>query len=105
MCGCKRWARLLTCVPIFDDAIHFLVQTQEAPDWERLGQNLPYEWIEQAVTYTSRANMRQRRLPTEQVAWLVVALALYRHQSISEVVGELDLALPDAQIPFSAELS
>ena len=32
--------------------------------------------------------------------WLVVALALYRHQSISEVVDDLDLALPDAQTPF-----
>lgn len=85
---------------MFDDAIHFLVETQETPDWERLGQNLPYEWIEQAVAYTGRASIRQRRLPAEQVVWLVVALALYRHQSISEVVDELDLALPDAQVPF-----
>jgi len=85
---------------MFDDAIHFLVETQEAPDWERLGQHLPYEWIEQAVAYTGRASIRQRRLPAEQVVWLVVALALYRHQSISEVVDDLDLALPDAQVPF-----
>jgi len=85
---------------MFDDALHFLVETQEAPDWERLGQNLPYEWIEQAVAYTGRASIRQRRLPAEQVVWLVVALALYRHQSIGEVVDDLDLALPDAQVPF-----
>lgn len=85
---------------MFDDALHFLVETQEAPDWERLGQNLPYEWIEQAVAYTGRASIRQRRLPAEQVVWLVVALALYRHQSIGEVVDELDLALPDARVPF-----
>jgi hypothetical protein len=38
---------------MFDDAIHFLVEAQEAPDWDRLGQNLPYEWIEQAVAYPS----------------------------------------------------
>ena len=85
---------------MFDDAIHFLVQEQEAPDWERLGQHLPCEWIERAVTYTGKASIRQRRLPAEQVVWLVVALALYRHQSISEVVDGLDLALPDAEIPF-----
>ncbi len=85
---------------MFDDAIHFLVEAQEAPDWDRLGQNLPYEWIEQAVAYTGRASIRQRRLPAEQVVWLVVALALYRHQSISEIVDELDLALPDTQVPF-----
>jgi hypothetical protein len=85
---------------MFDDAIHFLVDTAERPDWNRLGQHLPYEWIEQAVAYTGKASIRQRRLPAEQVVWLVVALALYRHQSISEVVDDLDLALPDLQAPF-----
>jgi hypothetical protein len=85
---------------MFDDAIHFLVDAQERPDWERLGQHLPYEWIAQAVAYTGKASIRQRRLPAEQVVWLVIALALYRHQSISEVVDDLDLALPDLQAPF-----
>ena len=85
---------------MFDDAIHFLVDAQERPDWARLGQHLPCEWIEQAVAYTGKASIRQRRLPAEQVVWLVVALALYRHQSISEVVDDLDLALPDLQAPF-----
>lgn len=85
---------------MLDDALHFLVQAQEAPDWARLGQHLPYEWIERAVEYTGKASIRKRRLPAEQVVWLVVALALYRHQSISEVVDDLDLALPDAQASF-----
>lgn len=85
---------------MFDDAIHFLVENQEAPDWERLGQHLPYEWIEHAVAYSGRASIRKRRLPAEQVVWLVIAMALYRHQSISEVMDELDLALPDSQVPF-----
>lgn len=84
---------------MFDDAIHFLVDAAEKPDWARLGQHLPYEWIEQAVAYTGKASIRKRRLPAEQVVWLVVALALYRHQSISEVVDDLDLALPDLQVP------
>jgi len=85
---------------MLDDALHFLVQAQEAPDWARLGQHLPYEWIERAVEYTGKASIRKRRLPAEQVVWLVVALALYRHQSISEVVDDLDLALPDKQASF-----
>lgn len=85
---------------MFNDAVHFLVEEQEAPDWDRLGQHLPCEWIKQAVAYTGKASIRQRRLPAEQIVWLVIALALYRHQSISEVVDELDLALPDAKIPF-----
>ncbi len=85
---------------MFDDAIHFLVDAAERPDWARLGQHLPYEWVEQAVAYTGKASIRKRRLPAEQVVWLVIALALYRHQSISEVVDDLDLALPDLQTSF-----
>jgi hypothetical protein len=85
---------------MLDDALHFLVQTAEAPDWGRLGRHLPLEWVEQALYHTGKASIRQRRLPAEQVVWLVVALAIYRHQSISEVLDELDLAMPDAQAPF-----
>lgn len=85
---------------MLDDAIHYLAENQEAPNWERLGQHLPVEWIEQAVEYTGKASIRQRRLPAEQVVWLVVALALYRHQSVSEVLDDLELALPDLQTPY-----
>jgi hypothetical protein len=83
-----------------NDAIQFLAENQAAPNWERLGQHLPYEWIQKALSYTGKASIRQRRLPAEQVVWLVVALALYRHQSIGEVLDNLDLALPDVEAPF-----
>lgn len=32
--------------------------------------------------------------------WLIVAPALYRHKSISEVLDDLCLAIPDSQTPF-----
>lgn len=85
---------------MFDDAIHFLSDALEAPDWRRLGQHLPYEWIEEAVACTDAASIRHRRLPAEQVVCLVIALALYRHKSIGEVLDDLDLALPNEQAPF-----
>lgn len=85
---------------MLEDALHFLTEAQEKPDWNRLGRHLPHEWIEQALVYTGKASIRQRRLPAEQVVWLVVALAIYRHQSIAEVLDELDLALPDEKAPF-----
>jgi hypothetical protein len=66
-----------------------------APDWGRLGEQLPAEWIENALSYTGRASIRHRRLPAEQVVWLVIALAIYRHRSVRQVLGELELALPD----------
>jgi len=37
------------------------------------------------------------------VVWLVIALALYRHQSIPEVVAHLDLVLPDEVNPDIAK--
>src|ERR1700685_2325505 len=85
---------------MLDEAVHFLAEAQESPDWDRLGQHLPYEWIEQAVAHTGKARIRNRRRPGGAVACVVVAFALYRHQSISEVLDDLDLALPDAQVPF-----
>lgn len=85
---------------MFDDTLHFLANELEAPDWGRLGQHLPYEWIEQAVQNTDAVSIRHRRLPAEQVVWLMVALALYRHKSIGEVLDDLGLAIPDTQTPF-----
>lgn len=74
-----------------------LLPTADLPatDWKRLGEHLPYEWIEDALQYTGRASIRQRRLPAEQVIWLVISLALFRHHSVRQVLAELDLALPD----------
>lgn len=85
---------------MFDDTLHFLANHLESPDWRRLGEHLPYEWIEQAVLSTDAASIRHRRLPAEQVVWLMVALALYRHKSIGEVLDDLGLAVPDSQTPF-----
>jgi hypothetical protein len=81
---------------MFDDALHFFAEMLEAPDWGRLGQHLPFEWVEEAISCTGAASIRKRRLPAEQVVWLVVALALYRHKSVGEVLDDLELALPDA---------
>ena len=60
----------------------------------RLGAHLPLAWIEEALAATGTASIRRRRLPAEQVVWLVIPLALYRRTSMSEVLENLDLALP-----------
>ena len=61
---------------------------------DRLAEHLPLAWIEQALSATGTTSIRRRRLPAEQVVWLVIALALYRQQSMPEVPAKLDLALP-----------
>lgn len=84
---------------MFDDTLHFLANHLDAPDWRHLGEHLPVEWIEEAVQRTDATSIRHLRLPAEQVVWLMVALTLYRHQSISEVLDTLGLAVPDEQAP------
>ncbi len=66
---------------------------------DRLAEHLPQAWIESALSATGTASIRRRRLPAEQVVWLVIALALYRHQSMPEVLATLDLALPCPATP------
>jgi hypothetical protein len=61
----------------------------------RLGEHLPMAWIEEALARTGTASIRKRRLPAEQVVWLVIALALFRRTSMSEVLESLDLVLPN----------
>lgn len=66
--------------------------------FDRLTEHLPREWIEQALNAHGVASVRRRRLPAEQVVWLVIALALFRRQSMEEVLSTLDLALPDTRV-------
>ncbi len=80
---------------MLSDALPLVTVELPAPDWGRLGEHLPNEWIERALGYTGKASIRQRRLPAQQVVWLVIALALYRHRSVRQIVAELDFALPD----------
>lgn len=51
------------------------------------------EWVEAALDATGTATLRRRRLPAEQVVWLVIGMALFRDRSIEEVVSKLDLSL------------
>lgn len=42
-----------------------------------LRRNVDREWIEQALQATGTATIRRRRLPAEQVVWLVIGMALF----------------------------
>lgn len=54
-------------------------------------------WIEEALLATGTATVRRRRLPAEEVIWLVLGMGLMRNTPIAELVRRLDLALPDAE--------
>lgn len=52
------------------------------------------EWVSAALEATGTATVRRRRLPAEQVVWLVIGMALFRKFPIHDLVGKLDLVLP-----------
>ncbi len=62
--------------------------------FNRLRSSIDPDWIEAALEATGTATLRRRRLPAEQVIWLVLGMALYRQRPIDELVGRLDLVLP-----------
>lgn len=61
---------------------------------ERFGASLPQEWIEEALAATGTASIRRRKLPAEQVLWLVLGMALFQDLSIRDVVDHLGLVMP-----------
>ncbi len=70
--------------------------------FEDLRRNIDPEWVLQALEATGTATVRNRRMPAEQVVWLVIGMALFRNRSIHDVVSKLDLALPSPNSPTVA---
>jgi hypothetical protein len=62
--------------------------------FDRLRASIDPRWIEEALEATGTATIRRRRLPAEQVIWLVLGMALYRDRPIDELVEKLELVLP-----------
>jgi hypothetical protein len=74
-----------------------LTEVAEQPGGETLEsfqQSIDAEWIEEALKATGTATLRKRRLPAEQVVWLVLGMALMRDRPIDEVVSRLELVMP-----------
>src|SRR2546430_895548 len=65
--------------------------------FDRFQSHIDQMWIEEALAATGTATIRKRRLPAEQVVWLVIGMALMRNESIERVVAMLNLALPSAK--------
>jgi Insertion element 4 transposase N-terminal/Transposase DDE domain len=72
-----------------------LIETLERTpaDLNRLCELIDPNWISQALAATGKASIRKRKLPAEQLVWLVIGLALFRNQPIWHVVHQMDLCL------------
>jgi hypothetical protein len=66
-------------------------------EFGRFREHIDPSWIEEALCATGTASLRRRRLPAEQAIWVVIGMALLRHESIERVVAMLGLALPAAK--------
>lgn len=72
------------------------------PSFDDFRRHIDPEWIQQALEATGTATLRRRRLPAEQVIWLVLGMALFRDRSIHHVADSLDLALPGQRGPTAS---
>jgi hypothetical protein len=52
--------------------------------FEGLKSHLDIAWIKSTLSKSGVATVRKRKLPVEQVVWLVVGMALYRDRPISD---------------------
>lgn len=68
----------------------------ELPSAKDFPGNIDPEWLEDSLRATGKATVRRRRLPADQVLWLVIGMGLMRDRPIMEVATKLDLVLPDA---------
>jgi hypothetical protein len=80
---------------LLQDALTAVAAYAVPDNLDGLKQHLNPAWIEEALTWAGTTSIRRRRLPAEQVVWLVIGMALYRREPIERVVELLDLALPD----------
>ncbi|AZE66197.1 Transposase DDE domain-containing protein [Pseudomonas synxantha] len=60
-------------------------------DLSTFTQNIPVEWVASALGLSSQATIRRRRLPADQVLWLVLGMALFRDEPVHEVARRLNI--------------
>jgi len=80
----------------FIQSIHDVSSLCPPTSFEFASQRIPIAWVEQSLAATKTASIRRRKLPAEQVVWLVIGMALFRDRSIHAVVEQLGLAHDDA---------
>ena len=60
-------------------------------DLSTFTQNIPIEWVASALNLSAQATIRRRRLPSDQVLWLVLGMALFRDEPVHEVPRRLNI--------------
>ncbi len=64
-------------------------------DISSLTQNIPIKWVESALRLSASTTIRRRRLPSEQVLWLMLGMAMFRNEPVHEVARRLNICAQD----------
>lgn len=78
-----------------ESALEIVADYAEGDRLEGLKRHIDPVWIEEALSWAGTVTLRRRRLPAEQVLWMVIGMGLMRDKPIEHVVDKLELALPD----------
>jgi hypothetical protein len=78
-----------------EEALEVVAEYATGDRLEGLKRHIDPVWIEEALAWSGTVTLRRRRLPAEQVLWLVIGMGLMRGAPIERVVDALELALPD----------
>lgn len=71
------------------------VSINRRTDFDNLSQILCPEIISNALQSNGVATLRKRKLPMESMVWAVIGMALFRNQSMRQLVNKLDIILPN----------
>jgi transposase IS4-like protein/DDE family transposase len=78
----------------FQQAFHAAATFASPPTLDDFRKQIDPSWIDEALAATGTATLRRRRLPADQVIWVVLGMGMFRDRPIEDVVSKLDLALP-----------
>jgi hypothetical protein len=85
----------------FDQAFHAAATFASPPTLDDFRRQIDPTWIDEALAATGTATVRRRRLPAEQVIWVVLGMGMFRDRPIEDVVTKLDLALPSTGVSIA----
>jgi len=71
------------------------VSINRLTEFDNLSQLLCPELISQCLESNGVATLRKRKLPMESMVWAVVGMALFRNQSMRQLINRLDIMLPN----------
>ncbi|PMG28597.1 transposase [Shewanella sp. 10N.286.52.C2] len=64
-------------------------------EFDSLGELLCPELIQHSLQSNGVATLRKRKLPMESMIWAVIGMALFRGESVRQLINKLDIILPN----------